>query len=233
MIENLPLYVVITFIFTALLTVGIFQRFCKQSDFSSKTNKFLSFILPFGLLFQAILAVGGFYKFTDTFPPRLFLFGVSPAIPIIIGLFIFSKDFISKLPLQNLTIIHIVRIPVEIVLYWLFVNEQIPQIMTFEGRNFDILIGLTAPIVFWLAFRYNSINRLLLIIWNLLGLALLANIVTHAALSIPSNFQKFGLDQPNIAVLHFPFIWLPTIIVPIVLFCHLASLWKILKENSK
>ena len=30
-----------------------------------------------------------------------------------------------------------------------------------------------------------------------------------------------------LAVLYFPFIWLPSVVVPIVLFSHLASLWKL------
>ncbi len=232
MIENLPLYIVAIFIFTTLLTVGIFQYICKRAEFTSQTNKLLSFVLPFWLLFQGILAFFGFYKITDTFPPRLFLFAVLPAIILVIALFIFSREFIKKLSIQTLTLIHFVRIPVEICLYWLFIQKQIPQIMTFEGRNFEILIGLTAPFIYLLTFHKNTANRLLLIIWNIIGLILLTNIVAHAALSIPSQIQNFGFEQPNVAVLHFPFIWLPSIIVPIVLFCHLTSLYQLLKQDK-
>jgi hypothetical protein len=99
--------------------------------------------------------------------------------------------------------------------------------MTFEGRNADILIGITSPIVFWFAFRQGRADRRLLIVWNLLGLISLLNIVTIAVLSIPSPVQQFGFDQPNIAVGQFPFIWLPGIIVPVVLFSHLAVLWRL------
>ena len=37
-----------------------------------------------------------------------------------------------------------------------------------------------------------------------------------------------AFEQPNRAVLFFPYIRLPTIIVPVVLFSHLAALWKLL-----
>ena len=50
---------------------------------------------------------------------------------------------------------------------------MIPQLMTFEGRNFDILSGITAPIIYWLAFRSGKTNRPLLIIWNILALGFL------------------------------------------------------------
>jgi hypothetical protein len=52
----------------------------------------------------------------------------------------------------------------------------------------------------------------------------LLNIVINAVLSIPSPFQQFAFEQPNVAVLYFPFVWLPCCIVPIVLFAHLAAI---------
>ena len=63
-------------------------------------------------------------------------------------------------------------------------------------------------------------------------LGLLANIVVNALLSTPTPIQKFAFDQPNIAILNFPFSWLPTFIVPIVLFGHLASIRQLFKQNT-
>ena len=233
MIENLPAYVSITFVLTTFLTVGTFLYAIKRAVFSSMAAKILIFLLPFWLLLQAALAVMGFYLKTDAFPPRLPLFGLLPALFFIITLFIFArKKFISLLSLKILTILHIIRIPVELVLLWLFQAGQIPQLMTFEGRNFDVLSGLTAPLVFWLAFRGGKINRPLLIVWNFFALGLLINIVVNAVLSFPFQFQQFAFEQPNRAVLYFPFVWLPTVIVPIVLFSHLASLWQLFSKGS-
>ena len=105
--------------------------------------------------------------------------------------------------------------------------------MTFEGRKFDILAGITAPIIYWVAFRNGQTNRSLLIIWNFLTLILLFNIVITAFLAFPSPIQQIALEQPNRAVMFFPFIWLPALVVPIVLFSHLASLWQLFfrKQN--
>ena len=233
MIENLPQYVSIFFISTTFLTVGIFLYAAKRGAFSSATTKVLSFLFPFWLIFQAVLALGGFYLKTDAMPPRLPLFGIAPALLTIILLFIFArKDFISRLPLKTLTILHVIRIPVEIVLLWLFQAKEIPQLMTFEGRNFDILSGLTAPVIYWLAFRGGKISRPLLIIWNFVALGLLINIVVTAFLSFPFPFQQLAFEQPNRAILYFPFVWLPTIVVPVVLFSHLASLWNLFGNDK-
>jgi hypothetical protein len=60
------------------------------------------------------------------------------------------------------------------------------------------------------------------------------NVVITAIFCVPSPIQQLAFDQPNRAVLFFPYIWLPTVIVPIVFFSHAASLWKLLtnKANS-
>jgi hypothetical protein len=230
MIENVPGYVSILFILTTFLTVGFLFYAIKQTVFDTFAAKIVITAAAFWLIFTAMLALGGFYLSVDGFPPR-FAFAPMPALLLIVILFIFfRRDFIDKLPLKILTLLQIVRIPVEIGLYWLFQNGMIPQIMTFEGRNFDILAGITAPFVFWLAFRQGKPNRPVLIAWNLVCLALVMNIVLTAIFSLPTSFQQFGLEQPNRAVLYFPYIWLPAIIVPIVLFAHLASLRQLLKR---
>ncbi len=115
---------------------------------------------------------------------------------------------------------------------WLYQHGQVPQLMTFEGGNFDILSGLTAPLVAWLAFRGGKINHSLLIVWHLLAFGLLLNIVVTAILSLETPFQQFAFEQPNRGVLYFPFIWLPAIIVPIVFVSHIISLWQLLKQKT-
>lgn len=233
MIENLPGYISTTFIIMTFLTAGIFLYAVKQTVFETFPAKLFSFLLAFWLIFQAIVGISGFYLKTDGMPPRLMLFGVFPALITVICFLQFAgKNFADKLPLRALTLLHVIRIPVEIVLFWLFQQKLIPQIMTFEGRNFDILAGISAPFIAWLAFRSGKVNRPLLIIWNIIALGLLFNIVITAILSFPFQFQQFGFDQPNRAVLYFPFNWLPTVIVPLVLFSHLISLKQLIKVRS-
>ncbi len=233
MIENLPGYISITFILTTFLTVGFLLHAVKQTVFDTIPAKIFIFLLSFWIFFQAILALNGFHQNSVAFPPRVVLFGVFPALLLIIFYFIFFRqNFIEKLPLKILTILSVVRIPVEIVLLWLFQNQFVPQSMTFEGRNFDILSGITAPIVYFLAFRGGKINRPMLIVWNIFAVALLLNVVITAVLAFPAISPNLPTELQNRAVSFFPYIWLPTIVVPIVLFSHLASLWKLYKNQT-
>lgn len=216
--ENLPIYISIFFGLTTFLTVGIFY---KATHFSKTTL----YILLIWLITQIFIGLSGFYLVTATLPPR-FLLLVLPPVLFIIGLFFTSKGrkFIDSLDMKTLTILHTIRIPVEIALFWLFAHKAIPELMTFEGRNFDILSGLSAPVIFYFAFIKKSLNPKILLIWNLICLGLLVNIVANAVLSAPFPFQMFAFDQPNVAVLYFPFNWLPSCVVPLVLLSHLATI---------
>ena len=157
---------------------------------------------------------------------------IAPAIVLIIVLFTTPKGraFIDNLSLEKLTLLHIIRIPVEIVLFGLFLQKTIPQLMTFEGRNFDIMAGITAPIMYFLVFVKHRMSRKTLLFWNFVCLVLLLNIVINALLSAPLPFQQFAFEQPNIAILYCPFNLLPSVVVPLFLFAHLVAIRRLLKK---
>ena len=230
----LPAYVSIVFILTTFAAIGFVLQAAKSVGLTKLPSRILIFLLPLWIMFQAVLAVWGFYLKTDAMPPRIALFGVWPAVMLIIVYFIFfRRSFIERMPLRLLTLLHVVRIPVEITLLWLYFGGQVPRMMTFEGLNFDILSGFLALIAYFVAFRGNKVNRGLLIGFNFIGLILLVNIVSIAILSLPTPMQQLNFDQPNRAVLYFPYIWLPAIVVPIVLFSHLAALWQLLIRPTR
>ena len=235
--EQLPAYVSIVFGLTTVLALVIFFFAMKKSGTPSAGKLATIFLVgSFGWLsLQALLGIKGVYSgHPDQMPPRIMLLGVLPALALIILLMITAagRRFVDSLPLRNLTYLNVVRVPVELVLYWLFIHKLVPQAMTFEGRNLDILAGLTAPLVAYFAFAKNLLGRKVVLVWNLLALALLLNIVAMAVLSIPSPLQKMAFDQPNVAVLYFPFCWLPSFIVPLVLFGHVVSIRRLVRKFS-
>jgi hypothetical protein len=223
--SDLPFYISFIFVFTVFLTVFIFY-------IAAKKSKATLIILSGWIFLQAVISLTGFYTVTNRMPPRLILLILPPVLFIII-LFVTpkGKKYIDGLNIKTLTILHIIRLPVEIVLYLLFVQKVIPQIMTFEGRNFDIISGLTAPLIFYIGFYAVKIGRISILFWNFFCLGLLINIVIIAVLSAPFPFQKFAFGQPNIAMQYFPYVWLPGFLVPVVLFSHLASIRQLFKKK--
>jgi hypothetical protein len=216
--ENLIRFTSVIFILTTALSIFLFR---KASGNSSAT---LAIILTW-ILLQGLLGLTGFYQNPGRFPPSISLL-IFPPVLFIIILFATAggKRFIDQLKPGMLTRIHVVRIPVEIVLYLLYLDHQVPQIMTFAGGNYDIISGLTAPVIYYYGFVKKSLGRKILLSWNMICLGLLLNIIIRAILSSPSPFQKLAFDQPNIAILHFPYNWLPSVIVPLVLFSHLVCI---------
>lgn len=237
MIDNLPTFIPLAFGLTTVATLLLFVWTIRNSN-SEPTRKKATPIfigLTIWLAIQMVLTLQNIYNSdTKAFPPKIMLTGILPTILIVILLFATSKgrQFIDSLPLKNLTYLNIVRIPVEIILFWLFLNKVIPELMTFEGRNFDILAGISAPIVAYFGLTKTKLHRKTILLWNFVSLGLLANIVVNALFSAPSPIQIFAFDQPNIAILNFPFSWLPTFIVPIVLLGHLVSIRQLLKHNT-
>ena len=225
--EDLPAYISILFGFTTILTAWLFYK-------ATGNSKPVLLIILIWLAVQTLIAGSGFYTVTDTLPPR-FLLLVLPPLIVIAGLFMSPKGrkFIDGLDLKSLTILHTIRIPVELVLFLLFTYKAVPELMTFEGRNFDILSGITAPVIFYFAFIRKQLSLKIILIWNVICLGLLINIVGNAILSAPFPFQQFAFDQPNIAVLYFPFIWLPCCVVPLVLLSHLAAIRQLSNFGKK
>ena len=173
MIEGLPAYVSPRFIATTFLTVGFLFYAIKRTTAETLPGRSVLFLTPFWMIFVGIIAIGGFYQVTETLPPRIFAFGALPAILLGVLLVVLFPTFTNSLPLTVLTLLHVIRLPIELVLYWLAHSGSIPQLMTFEGSNFDILSGITAPLVYLVAFRGGRTNRPLLIIWNIAALLLL------------------------------------------------------------
>lgn len=225
MIPNLPAYVNVIFVVTTFLSIFIFYKA------SHKCNLALVILLVW-IILQAVLGFSGFYTNTNTFPPRFGLLAL-PAILLIIGLFVTKKGrvYIDTLDTKTLTLLHIVRLPVELCLYWLFLHKSVPQLMTFEGINFDIIAGLTAPLIYYFGYVKKSMGKKVLLLWNFICFALLLNIVINAVLSAPSTFQQFAFEQPNTAIFYFPFVWLPGCVVPLVLLAHLVCIRKLLPSK--
>lgn len=216
--ENLGLFTSVISVLTTALAIIWFRK-------ASENSSIIFRILLIWILLQGVLGLTGFYQNPNKIPPPISLLLLPPVLFIII-LFTTTggKRFIDQLKPGVLTRLHLVRIPVEIVLYLLYLDHQVPELMTFAGGNYDILSGLTAPFIYYYGFVKKSFSRGILLCWNFICLGLLLNIVVRAVLSSPSPFQKLAFIQPNIAILHFPYNWLPSVIVPLVLFSHLVSI---------
>jgi hypothetical protein len=222
--ENISIFTILLFLITCASTAWFFYRAANNS------HLVLGILLSWAII-QCVISLTGFYQNWDAIPPR-FIFLVVPWLILIIILFNLKRgqEFIDTLKIEWLTILHVVRIPVEITLYLILLAKLIPEAMTFEGRNWDILSGISAPIIYYTVFKIKKASSKVLLVWNFFCLGLLLNIVTIAILSAKTPFQQFAFEQPNVGVTYFPFVLLPSLIVPLVFFSHLVAIRQLLKN---
>ena len=115
------------------------------------------------------------------------------------------------------------RFPLELVMHQAAISGLMPPQMSYSGRNFDIITGILAIPVAWIAAR-STRSRLLIMMWNAIGTLLLINIVTIAVASMPM-FAAFGPARLNTWIADSPYVFLPAILVPAAVFGH-ALIWR-------
>jgi hypothetical protein len=223
--EVLPFYIYAVFGIAVIAAVMCFYAA------TSKSGKVLLLVSGW-IILQSAIALTGFYTNTNALPPR-FLLLVVPPLLLTVLLFVTSRgrNMLEHFNVKWLVILHIIRVPVELVLFGLFLEKQVPELMTFSGRNFDIVAGITAPLVYYFGYVKNRLNKGILLTWNFICMALLLNIVVHALLAAPTPFQQLAFEQPNQAVFYFPFALLPGLLVPLVLLSHLVTIRSLLKSK--
>jgi hypothetical protein len=136
-----------------------------------------------------------------------------------------SSLYLAQIPQPVLIGFQSFRIPVELLLAGLASRKLLAVEMTFYGRNFDVLIGISAvALAWWVASKGEEPSRHLIVGWNMLGLTLLSSVLIHGLLSIPYPYQPLQLSVPTIVIAFFPMVWLPAILVPIAFLLHAVSL---------
>ena len=118
--------------------------------------------------------------------------------------------------------LQVFRVAVESILFALHQTSRAPVQVTFEGRNFDILVGLTAPVVAWSVARGRA-SPWLLLGWNALGLGVLVNTMAVVATSTPGPLFLWP-GAPFTELLRWPLVWLPAFLAPLAVMLHVASL---------
>src|SRR5262245_4979973 len=177
------------------------------------------------LALMVAIAARGFFADFQSLPPHMLL-AVGPPLLAMLAL-VFSpaaRPWLDALPCAWPVAAQSFRIVVEIVLWRLAVAGVAPEIMSFTGRNVDILVGLTAPVVAYYCFVRRAWPERVAVWWNVAGILILLNVVVHAQLSAPTPFRVFETNPPTTFIGDVPYIWLPAFLVPLAWVLHGISL---------
>lgn len=156
-------------------------------------------------------------------PPPTMLVAIVVSLALAIGLALspVGGRFARSLPLTALVGFQGFRILVELLLHRAYEEGLMPVQMSYTGRNFDIVTGITAVALgAWLATGRRSPR--LVAAWNILGLLLLANVLVIAMLSAPTPLRVFMNEPSNVWITHAPWVWLPSVMVVAAVFGHVV-----------
>jgi len=171
----------------------------------------------------------------------LFDLNLPPKIPILIFLpliittlifYRFNKnDLVLKaIPKTYPVYYQTFRIFVELILLFTFYKNIIPETATFEGWNFDILMGITAPFMAYFVFRGKVKNLFLAKMWNVLGIFM----VLFVAFIIATGFYQPQIWGSETQLVQFKFVQMPYLLIagflaPSAIFMHIVSLMQLQK----
>jgi hypothetical protein len=175
------------------------------------------------LALTAGAAAAGQLRFAGGPPTALLLFTLAGGLALGLGFSPLGARLAASLPLWVLVGFHGYRVFVELLLDRAYREGLAPIQMTYHGRNFDIVTGVTALAVAALLASGRLPRRLVSRVvggWNALGVALLVNVVGVAVLSAPTPLRVFHNEPANVWVTRAPWVWLPTVMVVAAVLGH-------------
>lgn len=185
------------------------------------------------LIITAVTAFNGTLLDFTSAPPKIILLIIPPVLAIS---YLSNSTRVNKLieviPSSWFVYIQSFRVLMELLLWLLYTAGVIPVQMTFEGLNYDVLTGLSAPLIGYYCLTVNKWPRITAVLWNIAGLLLVTNIFIVSVISTPSPMRQFFNEPANTMIAYFPNVWIAAFIVPFAYFIHILSLKQIIKFNK-
>jgi hypothetical protein len=221
---------VAAFVVIPLILLAVFAYGVKRVS-GLRSALLASLVAALWMTVTWLLADSGALRAFERRPPPFLLLPIAIlGLAFVIAFSRLGHRLATGIPIYALIAVQSFRFPLELAMHDLMERGIMPIQMSYSGRNFDILTGITAIAVAF-AVKRGIAGKKLILAWNIMGLILLVNIVTVAILSTPL-FRYFGNDRLNVFVTYPPFVWLPAVLVLAALAGHLL-IFRALKSQSE
>jgi hypothetical protein len=190
-------------------------------------------LVAWGALVLVLAREGVFATNPDTTTP---IVAAGIAVPIVVGVVVLLRvpgvlRAVDRIPLQWLVGVQFYRVFGGLFLI-AYARDEMPGEFALPAGIGDIAVGLAAVVVAYLvAVRGEERTRTAVLAWCAFGIADLVVAVGTGFLSSPSILQQLALDDPNTAITRYPFVLIPTFLVPISILLHVSVIAR-LRERS-
>lgn len=163
-------------------------------------------------------------------PPRIPLLVVIPAIILIV---VIAKRkpmvvLLEAIPLHWAVFLQSFRIFVELLIYATFLEGIFPQRATFQGLNYDIVVGISALPMGLLVMKGIITNRGILV-WNMVSLGILS--LTVYSFISTYYFSDYPLTNDTMKFVELPYLLLASVLLPTAIFLHVFSIRQVLNNS--
>jgi hypothetical protein len=186
------------------------------------------------LALTGFVASSGLLSRADVMPPPMVvMILVVVGGSAFVGLSRITHSVVQDVPLVTLIGLQMFRLPLEMVMHHAAQAGIMPTELSFAGYNFDVITGIGAVAIYLLMKGGVHVGKGLVWVWNIWGLYSLLAILAIAVATAPF-VHAFGTipQHINTWVLHFPYVWLPTVLVPIAITGHLMVTRKLLSKTA-
>ncbi len=191
----------------------------------------LRIVLGLGLWFMLVVLLAASKALT--YPQGLGVpgLGIAVALPIIILSALVLRSTSLKRALQNIPLhwligVHAIRV-LGVAFLLLYAAGRLPAPFAPVAGWGDILAGLEAVPVAWLAYRQVDSARPLILFWNTFGVLDLVTAIGLGATSSPGPIRLFYMEPSTTIMTTLPWLLIPAFLVPLLISIHLAVFYRL------
>lgn len=231
-------FILLTILMALLVFIGITNVASRTMTETGRLKRFrtrTALFLTGWLVYVTLLSFTGVFA-SLSLPPRIPLLLVLPAFTFM-AYFFRSNRFtaiINATPASWLIYAQSFRIAVELMLAGMFMHGLLPKAATFEGYNYEIVIGITALLVGYFGYIRHSFSSTFILLWNVAGLCTLATVVFIIISYAYNPVMWPGADSHFIEHFGaFPYTLLAGFLMPLAVFMHIFSIVKIVRKTRQ
>lgn len=224
------------YLLSAFAVIFVFFILFKAEKSTTSHHKLSGLVLSFSaawlLYCFALIESGTLLDYS--LPPKFPLLIILPFSIACVFLYRLVKKsaVIETVKMEYLVLFQGFRIAVEIMLYYTFVIGVIPETATFDGYNFDMIMGISAPLLFLLMKR-GKVSNFFLKIWNIFGIVMIlfVAIIIGSSMYFPQLWDYKSIVSEDF--LSFPYFLIAACIAPWAIAVHVIALAKLSKKKSR
>lgn len=231
---TIPLLVIAIVVFVVIVTRRLEKRSLLAPSEARSIYVLLAVLVLLGII-NASLALKGIYTSAEflSLLPGLWL----PLVPIILtisSVLIFPslraalRTLVDHTPPHQLIYLHALRI-LAIGSIFKAMAGEFPKYFAYFIAVPDMLFGLSALLVGYIAYR-GSLSHRSLLVWNLIGASIIAlPAAPLLQMGLPGPIQIFTSEPTAQALFEFPMVIAPSLVVPWFLLFNLMVIWRSLE----